>query len=474
MLLFRPKLYLRAVAGILVGCLSLTAQQPEAPQGPISGEQLQKLMERLSADEARIKELENKLISQQPATSKDMAGQTIDAKAIQSGSQPAAPTPAPSAPAEPPVVASTSPLGTSPTASDEMHDPHDHMIELPGGGPALKIRGFFDFDLGVGTDANPLIFPLAAYGTAVHNTFQAGEFDLFMSSKLSDRLSFVSELVIGSDPTNYWGLDIERLQLTYKASKYFEISAGRYHSAIGYYNTAFHHGTWFQTATGRPFMYFFEDSGGILPVHNVGVTTTGLVPGTDRLGLHWVVEAGNGRNSDPAGQPVQNFLSDRNHKAFNVAAYIAPEWARGLQIGGSYYRDRMMPVGIPHVQQDIESAYAVYITPTWEFMNEAVALNNRIDGQPRVFHTPLMYTQLSRKFGMYRPFVRYQYVNSMQGDPVNIYTGRYTGPSVGLRIDFADYAAFKLQYNRLYQNSIFPVVNNSTANGLDTQVAFTF
>src|SRR5581483_2283037 len=164
----------------------------------------------------------------------------------------------------------------------------------------------------------------------------------FMSSKLSDRLSFVSELVVGSDPTNEWGLDIERLQLTYKRNKYFEISGGRYHTAIGYYNTAFHHGTWFQTATGRPFMYFFEDRGGILPVHSVGVTTSGLVPGTGKFGLHWVAEIGNGRSSSPLGQPVQNFLSDKNHKDLNLTAYIKPEWLRGFQAGGSYYRDRML------------------------------------------------------------------------------------------------------------------------------------
>ncbi len=273
---------------------------------------------------------------------------------------------------------------------------------------------------------------------------------------------------MASDQTNYWGLDIERLQLTYKQNKYFEISGGRYHTAIGYYNTAFHHGTWFQTTTGRPFMYFFEDSGGILPVHSVGVTASGLVPGTDKLGLHWVAETGNGRNSDPNGQPVQNFLSDKNHKDFNFAGFIAPEWLRGFQAGASYYRDRMVPVGIPHVEQNIESAYVVYITPTWEFLNEAVALNNRIDGQQHVYHTPLMYTQVSRKFGQYRPYFRYQYVNSPENDPVNIYTGRYMGPSVGLRMDFTDYAALKLQYNRLDQRGVSP------ANGLDAQVAFTF
>jgi hypothetical protein len=159
---------------------------------------------------------------------------------------------------------------------------HDHMMQLPGGGPALKIRGFFDVDFNTGAVGNSLIYPLPSS----NSVFRAGEFDLFMTSKLSEKWSFVGELVIGTDQSNEWGLDMERYQLTYRANPNFEISAGRYHTAIGYYNTAFHHGTWFQTAAGRPFMYYFEDSGGLLPVHSVGVTATGLMPGTGSLNLH--------------------------------------------------------------------------------------------------------------------------------------------------------------------------------------------
>jgi len=89
----------------------------------------------------------------------------------------------------------------------------------------------------------------------------------------------------------------------------------------------------------------------------------------------------------------------------------------------------------------------VYTTPVWEFMSEGVLLGNRVDGQSRTYHTPLWYAQLSRKFGSYRPYFRYQYVNSPLEDPVNIYTGRYAGPSLGIRMDFTNYVALNLQYN---------------------------
>jgi len=171
-----------------------------------------------------------------------------------------------------------------------------HEMGLPGG-PKLNIRGFLDFNFDAGSAANSLIYPLTSPPSTVHSSFRFGEVDLFMSSKLSESLSFLSEVIFGSDATNNWGIDIERAQLTYKPSDYFHISAGRFHTSIGYYNNAFHHGTWFQTATGRPFMYFFEDSGGILPVHMVGVSIGGLVPGTGKWNLHWSAEMGNGESS---------------------------------------------------------------------------------------------------------------------------------------------------------------------------------
>src|SRR5262249_36744637 len=248
-----------------------------------------------------------------------------------------------------------------------------HSMEMPGG-PKLNIRGFLDFNSGFGSVANPLIYPLVPPGDTIHNTFQSGEFDLFLSSRLSQNISFLSEIVFGSDATNNFGIDVERAQITYKVNPYFALSGGRMHTSIGYYNTAYHHGAWFQTATGRPFMYYFEDSGGILPVHIVGISATGLVPHTGKWNLHWVAEAGNGDSSvslsDPSVNPVQNFLSDKNHKAANVAAYVKPDWLTGLQIGANYYYDVRVPVEEPHVHNTITGMYVVYITPTWEILNE--------------------------------------------------------------------------------------------------------
>jgi hypothetical protein len=459
------------LALMVFGMESSHAQQTPAPAPEASPATVAQLLEQIKAQEARLKELEaqvSKLSTAQPASRGEAPAAAETA--------PTGTTPVAGAESAPSATAVPDSQGAPVAQADA--DTGGHSMSIPGG-PVMKFRGFFDFNFGVGSIANPLVFPIIDGGCGTcgnpvsvpHTSFQAGEFDLFITSKLSERLSFLAEVVLGPDDTNVFGLDIERYQLTYKQNRYLAATAGRFHTSIGYYNTAYHHGVWFSTAEGRPIMYLFEDSGGILPVHMVGVNLTGAVPHSGRSGLHWVAEVGNGLTSNTnnlAIESVQNFVSDRNAKATNVAAYIRPEMVPGLQIGGSWYHDRLYPAGEAGVTQNIESAYVVYLTPNWEFLNEAVMLTNKQDGIINPFRSPMSYVQAARKFGIYKPYFRYQYVRDNPKDPLNLLEGTYYGPSAGIRIDFAEYAAFKLQYNHLYQST------RMAGNGLNGQIAFTF
>jgi hypothetical protein len=89
-------------------------------------------------------------------------------------------------------------------------------------------------------------------------------------------------------------------------------------------------------------------------------------------------------------------------------------------------------------------------------------------GSSITYNTPLGYTQISRKFGEFRPYFRWQEVNVPANDPLYGTVGRYEGPSGGLRMDFTGYAALKVQYNRIYTRDPLP------KNGVDSQVSFTF
>jgi len=299
------------------------------------------------------------------------------------------------------------------------------------------------------------------------NSFYLGQMNLFITSRLSDTSGIIAETVFESDSNNAYGVELERLLYNYAPSDYFNVSVGRFHTAIGYYNTAYHHSTWMQTAMDRPFLFAFEDDGGILPIHNVGVSVTGRIP-SGGLGLHYIAEIGNGRTSRSlTDEPVQNVIDENNRKSTNFGFYARPEKIRGLQAGFDWYNDRLMPDGLPRISENIYAAHVVYQTPRFEFLNEALVISHQLDGGRR-FNTPGWYTQISPQLHYVRPYFRYQYVNANVNEPIYHDVGLNHGPSVGLRFNMGEFAAIKLQYDRGMYRDL------PSSNGLGTQLSFAF
>lgn len=327
---------------------------------------------------------------------------------------------------------------------------------MRGSFPQLKLRGFADVD-----------YHWADRG-AEKSAFRLGQFDLFVTSQLAENVSVLAENVIESDD-GHFAFEIERLLLQYTPREYFNIAIGRYHTHLGYYNTAFHHGKWLQTAVGRPRIFDFEDGGGLLPIHNVGVSVTGAIP-SGRLGLHYVAEIGNGRRYETGTEPVQN-TSDNNHsKAVNLALYARPDWLPGLQVGASVYLDRLSEGLLPTVKQTIVTAHAVYVTPAFEWLNEGVVV--RDSSALGTFQSFAFYTQIAKQFGKFRPYARYQYSDMDARDPIVQFAGipdiRHR-LSLGVRYDFTDLAALKLQWDHP-----LGAHNAAASNELTLQMAFTF
>ena len=324
--------------------------------------------------------------------------------------------------------------------------------------PDLSIRGFGDVHYKF-TDL-----------PAQHNAFSFGQLDFFLTSRLSEYLSVLGEMAFESNNKNEPSFEVERLHIKYSFNDYFELALGRYHSSIGYYNTAYHHGTWFQTAMGRPHLFDFEDNGGFLPIHNVGLAANGLIS-SGPLGLRYVVEIGNGRNYSPGEEPVQIASDNNNYKSLNLALIARPDLIPALELGVSAYHDHLTTVGLPSIDQKIFSAHVVYKTQVFEWLNEGVWLRHSPSDTQQVFTTPAYYSQISRRFGRLRPYLRYQYTHFAEGDPLFMLRGEQgirRGPSLGLRFDFATYAAFKGQYDRAYEAGSDPV------NDLTFQIDFTF
>ena len=298
------------------------------------------------------------------------------------------------------------------------------------------------------------------------SSFTLGQLDLFVTSSLTDHLNVLSEIVFRAGADNRYVVNAERLLLQYAPNPYLTVGVGRYHTAIGFYNTAYHHGSWFETAITRPTMFAY--SGGLIPIHDVGVMASGRVP-SGGLGLHYVFEIGNGRTSqNPASEATQNTVDENNGKAFNVGLTARPERFSGLQVGFSTHRDRVKPANAASADQTTLSAHAVYQGTSFEWLNEVVTIRSTRGRPAPDSVTMAFYTQVSRQFGEARPYFRYQYIDASAADAAFRALGRRNGPTLGLRYDTGKFAAVKAQYERLTRRAL------PTVNSFSGQLAFTF
>ena len=407
-----------ALAFVLVSCLAggTAAQAQNAPSS--QDDTTKQLLDRIRDLEARVKELEEKKAAAPVA-------------------------PAPAAPVAAPEVA-----------------PIVEQPEVNAVADRLKLLLFGDTGYQIGHYLGPT------------STFEFGEFDMFATARLTDRVSALAEVLFTTGPNNFISLDLERLYIKYQPNDYFAATVGRIHTAIGYYNTAFNRGDYFQTTIGRPAMFEFDDQGGFLPLQDLGIVLNGQVP-SGKLGLHYVFELTNGRAYGADAQPAQNGSDGNNSKAVNFGLSIKPEQISGLTVGFSVRHDYLTDPLNLHVSELLPVVYAVFTNSNYEWLNEGMYVTHKLPGGA-AFHTPGFYTQFSRRIGHIRPYFRYSYVNAPDNDPIygndlELPTvGRINGPTVGMRYDFTGHTAFKLQYDREDARGELPT------NGGSGQFDFTF
>jgi hypothetical protein len=303
-------------------------------------------------------------------------------------------------------------------------------------------------------------------------SFQIADLHMFVTSKLSDDWNMLGELLITSDFTNESAAEMDRLLVQYTPSRHLRLGIGKYNTGVGYYPNQFHRAKFFQTATGRPLMFADEDNGGVLPIHQIGVTAQGEIP-SGGLGLHYIGEAGNGRSFNSHSAEIQNFSDENNMKAVNGGLFIRPDNLPDLNVGFSVYRDTIAISDRARIRELITAAHAVWMATDLELLNEVVFVRHTPDAGGGSVTTKGFYTQFSRRFAATRPYVRYDYQDLPSSDPV-FGLGDVLPPfgvrkvfSCGVRFEVGPLIVFKVQYDRALQSGAW-------ANGAHAQLAVAF
>jgi hypothetical protein len=376
------------------------------------------------------------------------------------------PTPPPSAEQTPPAQVPSVP-------------PHDWR-EVRG----IQWRGFGEVDYKVLNQRQP---ELGTYGfvPGSQGNFYTADFGLFLTSRLTEKASVLSEIVFEEEDAQSYKVDLRRMLLKYDYNEHLKFSFGRYQTDIGYYNWAFHSAAWQQTTADRPLVMEYASNGGLLPTQAIGVSITGAIP-SGKLGLNYVAEYGSSDTIRPDINGDGLVTDENNGNQTNVGLFARPDELRGLQIGGSYYHDQIsnnllnalsgaqvpQPPDSPgpsaRYGQTVVNAYGVYVAHGIEFLNEAFLIRHALVGSPLHFDTPAFYSQFSKQLGPVRPFLRYQYVNASPNNLIYNDVGLRFGPSFGARYDLNAYIAFKAQLDHTVRQG------EPSLNGLQLQSAFTF
>jgi hypothetical protein len=412
----------------------LAQSPPPAPAEPT----VQSLLDRIQQLENRLNQLEDRERKHE-AVQVGAAAAPAPAETTQ---QAAVMTPAPPPPAPPP-------------SHTQEHASMGEIRDTERRFPSLQIRGFGDVDFSA-TDKKGSI-----------SGFNLGQLVLHLASPLSDKVSYFGEVSFTAQPSTY-DLSVERSIIRYDYNDYFKLSFGKYHTPIGYWNAAFHHGAWLQTTIARPEMVQF--GGTFIPTHFVGIEAEGNIPSSG-LGLGYNVGLGNGRSSILSKSGDSGDSNDNRSWVANL--YARPTRFYGLQVGASVYRDKLTPQPGQNFAEWITAADIVWTKEKPEFLAEYANVHHRDVATSNTWDSQAFYVQLAYRLpwqqSKWKPYYRYEYIHKPEDDPTLVNVLDLTGSTLGVRYDITNYAAFKGEYRNSRHG-----VNEPRVNGAFFQTAFTF
>lgn len=296
--------------------------------------------------------------------------------------------------------------------------------------------------------------------------FAIGQVVAHLSASMGHSFSVFGEFTLTAKESEH-STGVERLIVKYDFSDRYKLSAGRYHTPIGYWNSGFHHGAWLQTTVSRPEMVKFGSK--IVPIHFVGALMEGLIP-SGNLGLDYRVGFGNGRHSNIAAAGDTGDIN--SDKAWMVQVNAKPAKFYGLNMGLGFYNDEVPLLNGTDVKENTVSAYAAWTKEDPELIfeylhSEHELLNDSsVSGDVDAWYAQFAY-RLPGQHNQWKPYARIERTRVDDSDPMlGTEMLDYDGSIVGIRWDFNSYAALKAEF----RNEEFD--NAGRENNFRLQVSF--
>jgi len=288
--------------------------------------------------------------------------------------------------------------------------------------------------------------------------FALGNLDFFMTPEFG-RVKTLAELnfEIESD-TGEVATDLERLQIGYTFSDSFTGWAGRFHTPYGYWNAAFHHGIQIQTSATRPRFVDFEDKGGILPAHTVGLWGVGHVNTGNGSRVVYDAWLANGSRIVDGVLDFNAYRDDnRNSAVGGNLGYRFGGALEGLLVGVHGLREEVDVYGggeqLARTRLAFGGGYFYLDRDNWEAIGEYYRFRNAdLSGGTGTHSSWAAFAQLGYTFrDLWTPYYRWEKANLDQTDAYFAAqeSGRsYTRNVLGLRFLVNPSTSMQVEGNR--------------------------
>jgi hypothetical protein len=303
--------------------------------------------------------------------------------------------------------------------------------------------------------------------------FNGGTLDLYLTPQFGQRVKSLIELAVEYGTDGGVGLDMERLQLGYTISDSVTLWAGRFHTPFGLWNTSFHHGANLQTSIYRPRFIDFEDKGGIVPAHSVGLWASGKTKvGSDTLTYDAYLA-----NGPKITDRILDFNaytdSSANKMVGGNLGYKPTGPLSGLVLGlhgfGSTVDTTSGATVLSSTKVRMMGGYFGYDADDWETIGEYYNFSNKPVTGGSSTSSNAWFVQVGKTFDAWTPFVRAERVSLSAGD--NYFASQESGRSyhraaVGARYALDPKSSVKLELSRTSEKASALVDANGNSENL--------
>jgi hypothetical protein len=320
-----------------------------------------------------------------------------------------------------------------------------------GADSGVPLHGFADVGAGWSSGADPVRL----------RGFNGGLLDLYLTPQLGDRVKGLIELAVEYGEDGTVGVDMERLQLGYTVSDAVTVWAGRFHTPMGLWNTSFHHGANLQTSIYRPRFIDFEDKGGIVPAHSVGLWASGKA-GFGGGYLTYDAFIANGPHIAGRELNFGGFTDNDSNKLLGLNLGYKPGGRlEGLTVGIHAFGSKAQVLdsaGATFSRTDLRmtGGYVGYDENDWEVIGEYYHFDNAPQGGSRL-SSNAWFAQVGRSFGTITPFVRAEKASLNPTDDFfrSQASGRsYERTAAGLRYALDARSSLKLELSSTRESAV--------------------